>query len=216
MVAELLEKCLDILNIDVKNDYKQTLISYWILLLSKNETINLISPHGSLEYKVVNHLVDSLTPLRLPWPRGMRIMDFGSGGGLPGIPLQIFNPGWYVTLVESKLKKANFLKEVTQDLKLKNCNVIDSRVDGSYQFKDGLFELIVARAIGKIYDIIPKINKFLKVGGIFLAYKGPKYAEELALSQPVLKKYNYQLNHKEFFTLPYVNAERNLLVFKKL
>jgi 16S rRNA (guanine527-N7)-methyltransferase len=216
MVSSVLKRYLNDLNINIPENLQEILLSYWDLLLLTNEKVNLISPHGSMESKIVNHLVDSLTPLIFEWPQNLQVMDFGSGGGLPGLPLKICRPDWNVTLVESKLKKANFLKDVCKNLNIKNCTIIDNYVDNKYQFNNGLFDLITARAIGKLNELIPKIYNFLKPGGLFLAYKGPKYTSEIEYILPILKKYKMELYKKHFFILPYVEAERNLVFIKKI
>jgi 16S rRNA (guanine527-N7)-methyltransferase len=217
MIINLINKYLNYLNINISSSCQQLLLTYWNFLLATNNSINLISRQGSMEFRIVNHLIDSLSPLSLEWPDFLNMMDFGSGAGLPGIPLKICRPNWSVTLVESRLKKANFLSETCNILKLNELNVINSYVDNKYNFKNNFkFDLITVRAVSNINNLIPKIYKFLKVNGIFLVYKGPNYINELNDSLAILNKYNFILYKKHTFILPLIEAERNLLFFKKV
>jgi 16S rRNA (guanine527-N7)-methyltransferase len=216
MFIDILNQYLSSLNISISTVSQHLLLIYWNFLLDTNKSINLISRQGSTEDRIINHLVDSLSPLSLEWPNNLKVMDLGSGGGLPGIPLKICRPDWDVTLVESKIKKANFLFKTRDLLNLNNLTIINNYIDSNYNFNNIKFDLITVRAVGKINDLIPLIYKFLKVGGIFLVYKGPNYMSELDNNLSIFNKYKIELFKKYTFILPLINAERNIILFKKL
>jgi 16S rRNA (guanine527-N7)-methyltransferase len=216
MVLEVLNKCLKILNISIADKSINILIDYWNFLLERNESVNLISRQGAMDFRIVNHLVDSLSLLLLEWPNNITVMDYGSGAGLPGIPLAICRPDWQVTLVESRQKKANFLAEACNKLQLNNCHIVNNFVDKNYKFDNHQFDLVIARAIGLIKDIIPNVYLFLKKAGIFVAYKGPNFYLEIDSNLDLIDKYQIEFIEKYTFTLPVIDAERNLLLYKKL
>jgi 16S rRNA (guanine527-N7)-methyltransferase len=215
MLLNILNKYLGDLKINIDESTINIIISYWEFLLEKNNAINLISRQGTMESRVVNHLIDSLTPLAFDWPKNLSAMDFGSGAGLPGIPLKICRPDWRMTLVESTKKKADFLAEVCSYLKLQNYSIINSYIDNKYNFNNIKFDLITVRAVDKLNNLIKNIYNFLNVNGIFLAYKGPNYISELDGIRNISKKYNIELAKTYSFTLPFINSPRNLLFFVK-
>jgi 16S rRNA (guanine527-N7)-methyltransferase len=215
MLSNLLNKCLNILNINIDNIYIELLFKYWDYLLDKNNFINLISRQGTIEHKFINHLVDSLTPFIFDWPNTLELMDFGSGGGLPGIPLAICRPNWNITLVESKIKKSNFLSDVCKTLQLKNCNINTNYITNNIIY-DIKFNLITVRAVGNIKNIVNTVYNLLEKDGILLLFKGPNYSVELNDALPYIDKYKIKFINKHTFNLPILDSERNLLFFKKL
>jgi 16S rRNA (guanine527-N7)-methyltransferase len=213
---DIFNKYIQQLNIKIESHHQDILFLYWQFLLNKNNYINLISRHGSLECRIVNHLVDSICPLMIDWPENINVMDFGSGAGLPGIPLKICRENWNMTLVESKTKKANFLSEVCNYLNIKNYTIINNFIDNKFDFNNQKFDLITVRAVGTIKNIINNIYPFLNHNGFIVFYKGPNYQKELNNIDLISNIYRLSLFKIYNFTLPLINSERNLLLFKKI
>jgi 16S rRNA (guanine527-N7)-methyltransferase len=216
MLINLLNDYLQQINININKTLQESLISYWDFLLYKNNSLNLISRQGSLEFRLINHLVDSLTPLLVSWPDNLKVMDFGSGAGLPGIPLKICNPTWDITLVESKLKKANFLSETCNYLNLNNYHIIHQHLTNKYNINNIKFNLITVRAVSSINSLISNLYPFIKKDGILLIFKGPRYYLELNNTAFYVKKYNFELYKKINLKLPVIGSERNILFLRKL
>jgi 16S rRNA (guanine527-N7)-methyltransferase len=216
MYKKIFINCLTKLSINLTSDQINLLLTYWETLLNTNNIINLISRKGLLEDKIINHLVDSVTPLMFTWPNKLKVMDFGSGGGLPGIPLKICRPDWHVTLVESSSKKAMFLNKACLKLNLNDCIVVNEYIDKKHSFYNEKFDLITSRAVGKINELIPIISTFLKPQGIFLIYKGPKIDLEIKDYLSLHYENILKLYKTDSFLLPLVNSQRNLIYFKKL
>lgn len=171
-------------------------------LLAMNERMNLTAienPDAAWQ----KHALDALT--LAPWienvPTGGRIVDIGSGGGLPGIPLAIARPDVQVTLVESIQKKAAFLSAVAQSLHLSNVQVLAERAEklasGSLR---NTFDVVTARAVARLSDLLPFTAPFAKYGGRLLLIKGQKAQEELAEAQRILIK--FRCKHMETITTP--------------
>jgi 16S rRNA (guanine527-N7)-methyltransferase len=125
--------------------------------------------------QVTKHLLDSLTVV--PWLRGPRIADVGSGAGFPGIPLAIVLPQWHFALIESTGKKCRFLEHVRDTLGLGNVEVVQSRAE-SYR-PEVKFDTVLARAVGPVADLTRNAGALVAAGGRLLAMKGRYPDEEL-------------------------------------
>ena len=145
------------------NTQQQTILEYQTQLLAWNKTHNLISKNQ--EKYISEHIEDSLLISHM---LQKHVVDLGSGGGLPGIPLAIVNPNKKLYLVESNTKKSSFLLNTTSRLKLKNTTVLNKRIEDINQ--DELPEEydIVCRAVGSASSIISFAKKHLKQDGVRL------------------------------------------------
>ena len=151
------------------------LLAYVALLYKWNKTYNLTAVRDSLEM-VGKHLLDSLAVL--PHLRGPRILDVGSGAGLPGIPLAIAAPQLELTLLDSNSKKTRFLVQAKGELGLFNLSVVHSRVE---QYRPGrLFDTVTARAFASLADMLAGTAHLIAPGGCLLAMKGEYPADEIA------------------------------------
>ena len=161
---------------------------YLARLLAMNEQVNLTAikdPADAWE----RHCFDALTllPCIASVPAGGRVVDIGSGGGIPGIPLAIARPDLKVTLVESIQKKASFLSAVSEAMGLSNVTV---RADRAEQLVDlrGTFDVVTARAVARLAALAPLVLPFARPGGIALLIKGQRAEEELAEATKILAK----------------------------
>jgi 16S rRNA (guanine527-N7)-methyltransferase len=212
---DLLIDCLDEFNIEIDTYCISTLLDYWDILNNKNRNINLISRSLNQENGFILHIIDSLTGLLFDWPEEMNYMDLGSGGGLPGLPLAISNPGWSTTLIESKAKKADFLSETVQTLGLANVEVINSYLEPDKLPAQPFCDLVTTRGLALLGDTLPFVGPAIKPGGFYLAYKGPKGWDEFNKSTKMLYKYRLILKDKIKLKLPILNNARLLLLFQK-
>jgi 16S rRNA (guanine527-N7)-methyltransferase len=207
------------IGICLDSDTIKTILSYFECLMEKNKSVNLISRQSNIYEAIVLHLVDSLSIIQLGLPRQNELLDLGSGGGLPGIPLAIANPKWVVTLVESKAKKCVFLKEIADNLDQKRIIILNQFLETngrSLPEKHGFFDMVTVRAVDKLKSLIPTVAKLLKNGGSLIAYKGPNYESELEQAKMHISKCRLVLENKYEFILPFVNAKRTLLCFRKI
>jgi 16S rRNA (guanine527-N7)-methyltransferase len=121
------------------------LLDYLDLLQRWNRTYNLTAISDPAEM-ITRHLLDSLSVL--PWIRGLRLLDAGTGAGLPGVPLAIARPDLAVTLLDSTGKKVRFLNHVARELNLDNAHPVQARLE-SYE-PEGAFDTIVSRAFSSL------------------------------------------------------------------
>jgi 16S rRNA (guanine527-N7)-methyltransferase len=169
------------------DDAQQQLHRYLDLLLAANERMNLtrITERGAAE---LNHVADSLTLLPHLPAGAIRIVDVGSGGGVPGIPLAIARPDATILLIESTKKKAAFLKQTIEALGLKNVSVSEWRAeDVGHSNSRETFDVAIARAVGTMNWLAEWCLPLVKKGGKMLAMKGPKVNEELPLAVKAIK-----------------------------
>jgi 16S rRNA (guanine527-N7)-methyltransferase len=162
--------------------------SYLHLLLEANKAFNLTAVTDP-DQAWLRHIFDSLTllPPLVELPEGATVIDVGSGGGLPGLPLAICLPGLKFTLLEATGKKAEFLKEVAAELSLANVAVLGERAERAGQGKwREAFDVALARAVGPMSVIAELTVPLVKVGGRVLLIKGQKAAQELAAAKAAL------------------------------
>ena len=173
-----LEQGLRELALGVPANAQQKLLHYLHLIVKWNKHFNL-SGITAIQEMVPLHLLDSLAIS--PYLEGERILDIGSGAGLPGIPLAITNPDKNFVLLDSNGKKTRFLFQAKVTLELSNVEVIDARVDEYFSTADtGEFSLITCRAFSSLSSIVMMIEKPLASGTKLLAMKGVYPHDEIA------------------------------------
>ena len=145
------------------NTQQKTILEYQTQLLTWNKTHNLISKNQ--EKYISEHIEDSLL---ISHTLQKHVVDLGSGGGLPGIPLAIVKPNKQLYLVESNTKKSSFLLNTTSRLKLKNTTVINKRIEDINRDELPKKYDIVCRAVGSASSIISFAKKHLKQDGVRL------------------------------------------------
>jgi 16S rRNA (guanine527-N7)-methyltransferase len=162
---------------------------YHSLLVEANERVNLISRQTDPEEIWTRHFYDSLLPLVCGFElRDKVILDLGSGGGLPGIPLAITNPAATVYLMDSRGKKVNELKIIIKKLDLKNCYPIYKRLE-EFRIKElgkeaagrSGFDVTVCRSVKITPQLLRIMKDFLKPEGYILLYKGREMEETFLL-----------------------------------
>jgi 16S rRNA (guanine527-N7)-methyltransferase len=174
--------------IELSPEQAGKLDAYLDLLLSVNAQMNLtrITDRPAAE---VLHVGDSLTLLPL-LPKGrFRLADVGTGGGLPGIPIAVVRPDAAVTLIDATQKKAVFLERVATELKLENVRVVAAR---SEQLRGHQYDVVVARALAAMDQLVKWCLPLVRPGGRLLAMKGPRGREELAAAEQSIRRYRGQ------------------------
>jgi 16S rRNA (guanine527-N7)-methyltransferase len=183
------------------------LLAYLALLQRWNATYNLTAVREP-ERMLTQHLADCLAviaPLRrhLGHAATARLLDVGSGGGLPGVVLAILNPALAVTCVDTVGKKAAFIQQVAVSLRLPNLLAQHARVE---QMKAVPFDIITSRAFASLVDFVQLTRVHLRPGGVWLAMKGKAPADELATLPTDIDVF-----HVEQLTVPGMDAERCLV-----
>lgn len=154
------------------------LLAYRDELVRWNGAYNLTAVRDPAQM-VTRHLLDSLALLpALNGLRVTRLLDVGSGAGLPGIPLALARPDWHVTLLDSNGKKARFLRHAVRTLHLANAEVVEGRVED--HAPQAPYDAIVSRAFAALGEFLDATAALLAPGGHWLAMKGRVADNELA------------------------------------
>ncbi len=170
------------LGIEAPGEMLDQLALYLDHLLAVNQRMNLTAVRD-VDAAWRRLVIDSLTllPALADVAEDAGIIDVGSGGGLPGVPLAITRPDVRMTLLETTGKKARFLESCVAKLSLTNTKVLNSRAETAGQEKEHRqqYDVVVCRGVGPMAELLEYTLPLLKVGGMLLAMKGPKVAEEL-------------------------------------
>lgn len=173
-LRERLRAGLTALELPATDALSQRLLDYLTLLDKWNRVFNLTAVVNPRE-QISKHLLDSLAvaPYLLPGA----LLDVGSGGGLPGIPLAILEPERPVTLLDSNHKKTRFLQQAKLELGLGNVTVVNARAETP--LANGPFDNVVCRAFGSLQEFVALTDHCLAPGGQWLAMKGDLPDDEL-------------------------------------
>jgi 16S rRNA (guanine527-N7)-methyltransferase len=186
-------------------DARAKLAAYVALLAKWNQTYNLTAIREPARM-VTHHVLDSLVVLpHLPAGRALRLLDVGSGGGVPGIPLAIARPGWHVTMIDSSHKKCAFIRQAVIELALPNADAVASRVE-DYR-PDAPFDVVISRAFSDLATFAQASARHLAPGGRLVAMKGVHPDEELAQLPPGIS-----VVAAPALDVPGLDAERHLIV----
>jgi 16S rRNA (guanine527-N7)-methyltransferase len=162
------------------------------LLLEYNKEINLISRRCDVRDVWLNHIYDSLLPIGHIKLDGKTVLDFGSGGGLPGIPLKIIFPGSYMYLLDSRGKKIGAVKNIIKKLDLTDCLTICSRLEDMDKTWMGYFDVIISRSVRIEYRYWQKLKEVSNEEAHFYFYKARKY-DDLQAVKGIEK---YDISHE--------------------
>jgi 16S rRNA (guanine527-N7)-methyltransferase len=177
------------------------LLEYVALLVKWNRVYNLTSVRKPQDM-LTRHILDSLVVL--PHIKGPRVLDVGTGAGLPGLVLAIARPDWQVVLLDSSNKKLRFVRQSIADLALSNASVEHVRIE-DYQ-PTVLFDTIISRAFSSLEEMHKHCARLCAADGRILAMKGIyPLAEVEALTEPAVVVAAHTL------TVPGLDAQRHLL-----
>ncbi len=214
-MKELFVGWLQQLDIELPENVVEQELLFLEEMLRWNQRINLTSINDR-EEALEKHLVDSLAILP-QIPRSGQLLDMGSGGGFPGIPLAIARPELQVVSVDSVGKKISFQKHVKRTLGLDNLQPLQARLEALPETlaEQSELDLLVARAFAPMGKILQLANPCLGVGGKLLAMKGPEGEGELIDLEKELPENGFYLHSMRKYCLPMTRSERQLFIFEK-
>jgi len=167
----------------------------------------------------IKHFVDSLSCLAaVAITPGMKVIDVGTGAGFPGIPLAIYQPKASMVLVESSRKRVRFLEDLRDELGIPTLRVLCARAEelGRKENYREKFDLAVSRAVASLEVLAEYCLPLVRIGGKFIAQKGPKGKEELTAAERILQGLGGKLSQVIELELPEGRGARSLIVVEKV
>jgi len=194
------------LNIRVLGHQADMMILHAKELIAWNKKINLTAIKEPLLI-AEKHFIDSIAATSFLGNETC-LIDMGSGGGFPGIPIKIMRPSLKVVLIDSSRKKVNFLKHIIRILNLKNIDAFHARVEDLHENEKykNKFDAVISRAFTELSNFTALAYPFLSNNGAIYAMKG-KHADQ-EITPYILKKFNIQTNH---YQLPFEKSDRYMI-----
>lgn len=190
------------LQLDLSETVLEQLLRYQDALILWNKAYNLTAIRDP-EEMLTKHLLDSLSIIK-HLPQG-RLLDIGTGGGMPGIMIALSQPHRECILLDANGKKIRFLKQLIADMKLPNVRAVQSRVEEQSMITDlGQFDVITSRAFASLLDFVALSEPYMHAKSTIAAMKGVVPVEELAQ----LRNYQQQIIALK---VPHLNEQRHLI-----
>ena len=189
---------------ELSDEQSKLLLSAADLYMDWNSKVNVIS-RKDMDYFFERHVLHSMSILKIADLKG-RVMDLGSGGGFPGIPLAIMLPEVQFVLVDSIAKKCRVMREIIEELGIKNVEVINDRAEDV----EGVFDVVVCRAVAPLRTILHWVGNKIKKGGTLYCLKGGDLQEEIEEAQVKAKVHNIS----EFFDGEFFEAKKVVVVIR--
>lgn len=182
------------------------------IFLKKNSRINLISKNDE-KFLFEKHIFDSLAiNLFLKLKGEETLLDIGTGGGFPAVPIALLFDDLDVYALDSIRKKIKAIEEIKDELNIENLHPICERAEKILQ----KFDYVTTRAVSSLDTVLKYAIPLLKKGGYFIAYKSKKATEEIKEAEKTIKRLNIKLIKTIEYNLPLEeNHERNLMIFQK-
>lgn len=200
---ELMKGCLRALSLEIEEEQVNGL-SLYAELLYKGLSKARLTGERSLKSIIGKQIYDSLYLSKLIKPCKEKLIDLGTGGGLPGIPLKIVMPDCHLFLLDSNKKKTQFLEETVIRLGLKTVKVINERAEiaGNTPGMREQFDLLVSKAVARMNVLLELSLPLIKPGGIAYLYKGPLGEEEAKEAENALEILSGAIGNQWRYTLP--------------
>ncbi len=214
MLEETLRRGLEAMRLPCSDEQLHLFRVYYDLLEEKNRVMNLTAISGEDE-SATKHFLDSAAPLMKFSLAGKCVVDVGSGAGFPGLPLRILEPGMRLTLLDAQQKRVGFLSEVCAALGFGDVQCVHARAE-EVTAKREQFDLALARAVARLNILAELCLPFVKVGGAFLALKGPAVTEELAEAQRAVASLGAAVEEVFEYAVPGEELQHNIVVLRKI
>lgn len=213
---DMLKDCCDDLKISFDENKCDKFMKYKELLKIWNKKINLTSIDED-EQIVKKHFIDSINIFNFSSVKNFdSIIDVGTGAGFPGIPIAVMQDHSKVVLLDSLSKRINFLNQVVTDLKLNNVFSVHGRAEDFGKMEDyrEKFDAAVSRAVGSLNVLSEFCVPFVKVGGYFIAMKGPSVAAEVECSKNAIDILGGKI--EDIIEIKDDEFKHNLVIIKKV
>ncbi len=213
-MEDMLRNGAEKLGVDLSKEQISALIKYKDILLDWNEKINLTAITKEDEI-ATKHFLDSLTPILTKKITG-KVIDVGTGAGFPGLVLKAVCPEIELTLLDSLNKRINFLKEAAGAMGLEGIEFIHARAEDEARKSRECYDVCVARAVANMTVLSELCLPFVKVGGYFLALKGPMAEEELLSAKRAITILGGEISEVMAVDIPFTDLSHKIIIIKKV
>lgn len=191
----------------------QKLDQFHTELLFFNNKLNLVSARTS-RTSDLTHIADGIMGVQafLDLAPSGEVYDVGSGNGIPGLVLAILDPNRKIVLVDSDMRKTEFLRHVAHKLGLANCSVVNSRIE---DLPDGSITLAITRGFASVTKTLITCRKLVRDSGMVVHFKGPSWPSEVA-SLPSQVLAHWEPVHAKDYVLPENGGQMSLIVTKRV
>lgn len=187
---------------------------YYELLEERNKVMNLTAISGEEDCARL-HFLDSSAPLLAADMRGKSVIDVGTGAGFPGLPLKIMEPSISLTLLDSLDKRIKFLAEVCAETGLEDVQCIHGRAEECGERRES-YDFAVSRAVARLSMLCEFCLPYVKVGGAFLALKGPAVTEELEEAKKAISILGGKVERVFEYAVPGTELRHNIVIIRKV
>ncbi len=213
-MADILKEGAEKLGIALTQDRLGQLETYKKVLLEWNEKMNLTAITDDFGV-YTKHFLDSLTPILTEKVSG-RVIDVGTGAGFPGLVLKIACPEIELTLLDSLNKRINFLKEAAEKIGIPGIEFVHARAEDGARREREKYDTAVARAVANMSVLSELCLPFVRVGGYFLALKGPMAKEELNDARRAITVLGGKLEEVFPVEIPFTELSHKIIIVKKV
>lgn len=215
-MKQLLNNGASELNIDL-NDVKLDKFSKFMsMLIETNKVLNLTAITEPEEI-VTKHFLDSLTACSFI-PKSASVIDVGCGAGFPGLPVKFARDDISLTLLDSLLKRLSFIDSVLKETKTDGVNCVHLRAEdgGRDKVHREKYDVAISRAVANMAVLSEYCLPYVKVGGSFLALKGPAASEEIKCAEKAIKTLGGEVAEVAEVSVPYTDLLHKIVVIKKV
>ena len=213
MLEETLKRGLEAMSIPFGGEALARFRTYYDLLEQRNRVMNLTAINGEDEVAAKHFLDSAAVLLRFPLA-GKTAVDVGSGAGFPGLPLKILVPDLQLTLLDAQQKRVDFLAEVCEALGFDDVRCLHARAEEAAALRES-FDFALARAVARLNVLAELCLPFVRVGGTFLALKGPAAEEELSEARRAVQLLGAKSEEIFDYALPGEDLRHNIVVLRK-
>lgn len=218
MYFELMEESVKNLGITIDRNQYEQFEKYKNLLKEWNEKMNLTAITEDEEI-FKKHFIDSIKVFEFKEVlKASSIIDVGTGAGFPGIPIKIMMPEVKLTLLDSLNKRLNFLKAVSEELKLADVQFIHSRAEDGGRLEEHRenYDIAVSRAVANLTLLSELCIPYVKKGGYFVALKGPAVEEEIKEASKAITVLGGKIREIKEITIEEMDYKHNLVIIEKV
>lgn len=203
------------LGVEVNERALERYRTYYEYLEERNKVMNLTAISGTEDVARL-HFLDCVSLLGMCDFKSKRLIDVGTGAGFPGLPLKIAEPSLELTLLDSLNKRVDFLRETCVKLGFEDVNCIHARAEEAPAEFRGAYDIAASRAVARLNTLCELCLPLLKVGGVFIAMKGPDCSQEVSEASSAMHLLGAELRDTIIYKVPGTDISHGAVIIDKV